>query len=114
VPSATGERELQYYANLYLGREEQALGRRDAARAAFERAASLYPRAQSPYLALSQLARRYGDRPGAWVALQPLLGLPARAPDREDPWWDYYGSAGRHADALLAELRTPFLAGVKR
>ena len=112
--SATGDPVLQYLANLFLGREQQALGRRDAARAAFERAASLYPRAESPYLALSQLARRYGDKDGARRALQPVLDLPARESEREDPWWEYYISAGRHADALLTELRRPFLRGVTR
>jgi len=105
---------LQYYATLSLGREEQALGHRDAARAAFEHAASLYPRAQSPYLALSQLARRYGDKAGARRALQPVLDLPALKPAREDPWWDYHVSAGRHADALMTELSAAFRAGVKQ
>jgi tetratricopeptide (TPR) repeat protein len=112
--AATDDRLLQYYGNMCLGREEQALGRREEARAAFERAASLYPRAQSSYLALSQLARRYGDKAGARGALRPVLDLPARGSEREDPWWDYYISAGRHADALLTELRRPFLADVKR
>ncbi len=114
VVSATRDPVLQYHANLFLGREEQALGHLDAARSAFERAASLYPRAQSPSLALSQLSRRYGDKAGARRALQPVLELPASESGREDPWWDYYLSAGRHADALLTELRRPFLAGVKQ
>jgi len=114
VIAATDDRLSQYYGNMCLGREEQALGRREEARAAFERAAALYPHAQSPYLALSQLARRNGDKAGARGALQPVLDLPARASEREDPWWDYYISAGRHAGVLLTELRTPFLAGVKQ
>jgi len=114
VIAATDDRLLQYYGNLCLGREEQALGRRDAARAAYERAAAHYPRAQSPYLALSQLARRNGDKAGARSALQPVLDLPARESAREDPWWGYYISAGRHADVLLAELRKPFLPGAKQ
>jgi tetratricopeptide (TPR) repeat protein len=114
VASATDDPVLQYHANLSLGREEQALGHRDAARSAFERAAALYPRAQSPYLALSQLSRRYGDKAGARRALQPVLDLPARESEREDPWWDYHISAGRHADVLLTQLRKPFLAGVKQ
>jgi len=112
VASATDDPVLQYHANLSLGREEQALGHRDAARSAFERAASLAPRAQSPYLALSQLSRRYGDKAGARRALQPVLDLPARESEREDPWWYYDISAGRHADVLLTALRKPFLGGV--
>jgi len=114
VASATDDPVLQYYANLSLGREEQALGHPDEARSAFERAAALCPRAQSPYLALSQLSRRYGDKAGARRALQPVLDLPARESEREDPWWDYHISAGRHADVLLTQLRKPFLAGVKQ
>ena len=114
VIAATDDRLVQYYGNLFLGREAQALGNREGARAAFERAAARYPRAQSPYLALSQLARRYGDRAVAQRAVQPLLNLQASESDREDPWWDYYISAGRYADVLLAELRQPFLVGVKR
>jgi tetratricopeptide (TPR) repeat protein len=114
VIAATHDRLIQYYGNLCLGREEQALENREGARAAFEHAASLYPRAQSPYLALSQLARRFGDRAGARRALQPVLNLPASESEREDPWWDYYYSAGRHADVLLTELRKPFLVGVKQ
>jgi hypothetical protein len=105
---------LQYFASLLLGREEQALGHRDAARSAFEHAASLYPRAQSPYLALSQLARRSGDKAGARRAFLPVLNLPARESDREDPWWDYYISAGRHANALMTEVGAAFRAGVKQ
>ena len=27
----------------------------------------------------------------------------------DDPWWIYYMTNGRNADALLAELRQPFL-----
>ena len=29
--------------------------------------------------------------------------------ERIDPWWTYYKANGRNADALLAELRKPFL-----
>jgi hypothetical protein len=108
--AATEDSLLLYYAELFLGGEEEALGRRDAARDSYERAAALYPLAQSPHLALSHLARRFGDRPGALRAIQQVLKLPAAGSDRVDPWWAYHIAQGRNADALLADLRRPFLA----
>ena len=101
---------LRYYAQLFLGQAEQALGHQDAARDAFERAAGLYPRAQSPRLALSQLARRYGDRAGALGAIQQVLALPGDEMSREDPWWIYYATHVPDADTLLDQLRKTFLA----
>jgi tetratricopeptide (TPR) repeat protein len=98
-----------YYAQLILGREEAALGRRDAARACFEAALVVYPDAQSPRLALSALARDGADRAEALRALRSIGRLD---PDeRRDPWWIYTIAHGRHADRLLAELRAPFLRG---
>ncbi len=96
---------LRYYTALFLGADEEALGHADRARDAFGRASALYPRAQSPHLALSQLAWRTGDRPGALRAIQPVLALPADEDQRADPWWDYYDGAGRDADSQLDRLR---------
>ena len=79
-----------YFAELFLGAEEMALGNDATARTRFERAAAVYPHAQSPHLALSQLARRAGDRAGAQRELQILAELPRNDRQREDPWWDYY------------------------
>jgi hypothetical protein len=85
---ATGT--LLYLAELFLGSEEEALGNTAAARAAYGRAAALYPRAQSPRFALSQLARRAGDRAAAQRELRLIAELPEQETDREDPWWTYY------------------------
>jgi tetratricopeptide (TPR) repeat protein len=82
--------EWLYFAEMFLGAEEEVLGRRAQARARFEHAASLYPRAQSPRIALSQLSRRAGDRAGAQRELQILAGIPSSRHELEDPWWDYY------------------------
>ena len=93
---------LQYDAWLLLGREEEALGRREAARSAFVRAAALYPRAQSPRLGLSQLARAEGDRASARRALELLS---QDADEVEDPWWSF---SQRHAPdqlELFVEMR---------
>jgi len=101
---------LRYYADLFLGQAEEALGRREAAREAFDRAAERYPRAQSPRLALSQLARRYGDRAGALGAIQQVLALTGDETRREDPWWYYYRIHVPDADTLLDQMRTRFQA----
>ena len=84
--------ELLYLAQLFLGRAEEARGHRDESRAAFERASALYPNAQSPRLALSQIARRSGDRAAAQRELQFISKLPDDERRREDPWWLYYES----------------------
>jgi tetratricopeptide (TPR) repeat protein len=99
---------LRYYGTLFLGAEEEALGQHDAAFDAYHRAAALYPTAQSPWLALSQLARRRGDRAAALRALQQVFDLPTEA-DRDDPWWTYYVAQARNTDQLLEDLRRPFL-----
>jgi tetratricopeptide (TPR) repeat protein len=79
-----------YLAELFLGRVEDARGNHEAARAAFERASTLYPNAQSPRLALSQIARRVGDRASAQHHVRAIAKLPDDERRREDPWWRYY------------------------
>jgi tetratricopeptide (TPR) repeat protein len=96
---------LDYFAQLLLGAASEAANRRDDARRAYERAAELAPQAQSPRLALSQLAARAGDRGAALSALEPMLAQAHRSEDRTDPWWSYYTSQGRAADALIIEAR---------
>jgi tetratricopeptide (TPR) repeat protein len=108
-----GDKQLVYYAELFAGREEAGLGHREAAREHFERAAALYPRAQSPKLALGLLARAYGDRPTALHAMKEVFALPPYEEEREDPWWTYHKAHVRDADALLDQLRRPFLTGAK-
>jgi tetratricopeptide (TPR) repeat protein len=105
------DERLAYYLALFLGREEEALGRLDAARDAFTRAAALAPRAQSPLLALSHLARAAGDRTAAQESARRVLDLPANEADRFDPLWVYHYVEGRRVKELLGELYQPFLAG---
>ncbi len=95
----------QYFAALFLGEQEAALGRADEARLAFERASALFPNAQSPLLGLSHLARARGDRAAALEAIARVMRLPSRRDARDEPWWDFNTSAGRHADAWLADAR---------
>jgi tetratricopeptide (TPR) repeat protein len=99
--------EQRYYGDLFLGAEEEALGRFAAARAAYGRARQGHPRAQSPYLGLSQLARRTGDRAGALRAAEEMFDL-SKDPARHDPWWSYFVVGARSAEDWLHELRRPF------
>ena len=104
---ATRDELLRYYGQLFLGAAEEALGKLDAARDAYEAAAALFPGAQSPRIALSALARRRGDRATAWKALERVFHPPDDS-EREDPWWAYHVAQTRDVDDLLERLRRPF------
>jgi tetratricopeptide (TPR) repeat protein len=101
----TDDLPLVYWGCLFLGVEEEALGRDADARTAYERARKLRPGAQAPSLSLSQLARRAGDRLRAIAELRAVLALPADAVSRYDLLWDYHGARTSEADILFAELR---------
>jgi len=101
---------LRYLCALFAGHAHEALGQRDAARNAFERAAALFPSAQSPLLALAGLGWRTNDRPAAAAALDRWQGLPDSEASRSDPWWDYHASHARHAVDLLRQMQRDFLA----
>ena len=77
--------------------------------AAYERAAALYPLAQSPHQGLSELALHSNNRAGALRAMDRVLTLPADKDEREDPWWTYHVAQGRTANERLDTLRR-FLA----
>jgi hypothetical protein len=105
---ALEDRPNQYYAQLFLGSVEESLGKFDAAKSAYERAASLYPSAQSPLVALAQLARRRGDRAGALRTMEILFALPGDAEGRRDPWWTFDTWHARDAEDRLVELWQQF------
>lgn len=109
--STTSEDLLRYFGLLMLGTSQEALGRYDDAQASFEKASKLYPTAQSPYLALTELARRRGDRTAALQSIQEVFDLPWSQFQRYDPWWDYDVAQSRNVGDLLKELRRPFLNG---
>ena len=105
----------QYYAALFLGTEQSALGQFDEARRSFELASAHAPNAQSPYLALSQLARRAGDRAGALRAMERMLALPPDGADRWDPWWSYSDEPAGRAESRLEHVRARlYLAAEER
>jgi tetratricopeptide (TPR) repeat protein len=99
-----GDPVLHYYAALFLGAAQEALGQLDEARDSYARAARMAPRAQSPYLALSALSMRRGDRAGAVRELEPMLAFAPEPFGRDDPWWIYYAVQARNADRLLEQL----------
>ncbi|HEX6324659.1 MAG TPA: tetratricopeptide repeat protein [Vicinamibacterales bacterium] len=84
---AGGDARLRYFAQLFLGRAEESLNRVDEARAAYERAAALFPAAQSPRLALSRLEMQQGNRDAAGAHLA-ILAQPREGD--ADPWWTYH------------------------
>src|SRR5262249_8078863 len=100
--------ENRYYAALFLGAEEESLGRRDDARAAYARASELFPFAQSAQIALSHLARESGDRAEALARIGRVFDLPIEPDNRRDPFWVYHFFQGRDVDELLARLYRPF------
>jgi tetratricopeptide (TPR) repeat protein len=113
--ATTPDQLLLYYGHLLLGGELDALGERGRARDAYERAAALFPRAQSPKLALSQIANRAGDRRAALDSIRWVLGPPVDEFDRADPWWSYHVEQGRSAEEQLVNLRAAmFLVEVRR
>ncbi len=101
--TGTKNRLLLYYGNMFLGAEADALGLTDEARQAFERAGELYPRAQSPRLALSSLMARAGDRADALSTIGPVLSRdePQLV---DDPWWSYYTSQARALEGIISAL----------
>src|SRR5262245_34289067 len=102
--TATKNRLLLYYGNLFLGDAADALGLGEEARTAYRRAGELFDLAQSPRLALSSMAARAGDRSGALAAIEAVPGgdPPALA---DDPWWGYYTSQSRALEGVWTALR---------
>jgi tetratricopeptide (TPR) repeat protein len=100
--------QLLYYASLYLGYEFAMLSRRSEAREQYERAAMLYPTAQSPLFALSRLADASGDVAGAFLAIQRVFNLPCTDFWKDDPWWTYDLSPVRDADVLVGKMHQMF------
>jgi tetratricopeptide (TPR) repeat protein len=106
--AAVTDPQMQYYAALFLGNELAVLGRIADARKEFERAAALYPTAQSPLLALSELAHSNGDIPNASIAIERAFAVAARGRQRNDPRWKYDLVPEDKAAALLLKMRKVF------
>jgi tetratricopeptide (TPR) repeat protein len=98
-----GDRRLDYLRSLFLGTELGSVGKVDLARESFDRAISLYPTAEAPLVAMSEMYRRAGRRAAALEALQRLEQLP-EPKRRLDPWTDYHHSYAADADDQLAAV----------
>jgi tetratricopeptide (TPR) repeat protein len=96
---------VSYYAALLIGRADTDL---ESARAAFQLASSLYPRAQSPRIGLSEVEMRSGNRQGAAQALEPVWARGESASREDDPWSSYSTAAGRSGVALLDSIEAAF------
>ena len=100
--SSIQNKALQYYGHMFLGRSAAETGDAARARAAYERAAQLSPAAQSPLIALSQLAYSRGDAAEATSLLARVADLPAL--ENDDPWWFYSTTVGRFFKPSHEEL----------
>ncbi len=106
--TAITDPQLQYYAALFLGNELAAIGRITDARNQFELAASLFPAAQSPLFALSELAHSSGDMQNASIALERAFAVAANGRRGSDPRWKYDLVPDDQAAALLLRMRRSF------
>jgi cytochrome c-type biogenesis protein CcmH/NrfG len=93
---------LQYYTALFLGDVLTDLGQLDDALAAFERAAALFPDADSPRLGISRVHSERGDAAAARRALGTSLDTTPSAAIGADPRWQYNRCSGRDAHAAYA------------
>jgi tetratricopeptide (TPR) repeat protein len=109
-PLETSDPTVRYYGALALGQSAEATGKSDAAREAYEAASRLFPRAQSPLLALLRLARAADDAGAADAMTARLSQLGPREQDRLDPWWDYYDCNGRHRNDEVQRLYDLYFA----
>lgn len=108
VADAGENRLLAFYARLLHGRELEASGRTADARAAYQQAIRLFPAAQTPRIAVSQLLRASGDADAAAAMLERLVDAEA-----DDPWWEYYAAAGRPFMGMVQALGAATPAAVR-
>ena len=105
---------MSYYGHMLIGREQNALTRVTEARVAYEKAVKLFPRAQAPLLALSEIEMRSGNRAEARRWLDEALKTQEGTPEFRDPWVSYTETAGRVGSALLAAIGAAFKSALVR
>ncbi|MBS1817616.1 MAG: hypothetical protein JSU08_06790 [Acidobacteria bacterium] len=94
---------LRYFNRMFLGAGLERVQRFSDAADAYDDAARLFPRAQSPLLARSALARRRDAYEPARDAVARLWAL-APGADDDDPWWAYSVAHASGADALVTSV----------
>ena len=92
---------LRYYRLLFLGRVYERTNELARARTSYQAASQTFPRAQSPWLALSALAAIEGDLQASRASLEAAMD---RADLPDDPWWLYYACNGRDGDRIYADF----------
>lgn len=100
------DREIRYYALLFLGAAQWNLGDADAAAEAYEAALKTFPGAQSAAVGLSLVKPR-----SAAFDLQAIEAvLKARPADRFDPWLTYHLGPGRKVGGFMDVLWNALIA----
>jgi tetratricopeptide (TPR) repeat protein len=108
------DRPTQYFASLFLGDALAALGDAAAADRSYARAAALFPRAQTPALLRSALARAAGDRNRAAALIRETLSHPVDPTELVDPWRTYATAQAADAPERLTTLRATLSGGAPR
>ena len=95
---------FEMYATLILGRSSARLGRLDEARAAFTRAATLAPDAQSPRIGLAYLSLAEGRPSAALAELAPMAGTDRPSSTDDEEWLGYFRVQDPGPQAMFREL----------
>lgn len=102
VEAATTDPDVIYLGRLFRGQALERLGKTDEARQSYTRALEVRPDAQTASVALAALEFRRGDRAAADQRVQQLL---SRAPQSNDPWWEYGPGDYRLGPDLIRAMR---------
>jgi tetratricopeptide (TPR) repeat protein len=96
--------ETEYMAHLIAARADGAVSKEAEAIEHLNSARALFPTAQTPVIALSQLALEMGDLQQAAALAGALRAGPAPV-DRIDPWWFYFQAPWIDHTMLIEQLR---------
>jgi tetratricopeptide (TPR) repeat protein len=100
LPDLGTDSVLRYLAYLFLGAAQESAGDVTAAMTAYREAVNLYPRAQSPRVALARI-----EPPSSSSDADPLeYLLRGDRPRSDDPWLAYHTGPAPRSRALSAEF----------